>query len=116
MADAIALNTAKDEYPQLFEALSSSAIIVLVSVAVVVVIVIVFATARLYIAYTKANNAKAVAEQEAVALREANLKFKEELQTHNLDKDQVEMIKDRALDVDSKLPKHLKLDWKVLKL
>ena len=111
-----ALERAKNEYPQLFDVLAEDTTIVLVSIGVVILIFVVFTIARLYVAYVNAGNAKLRAEMEAKSLMEANLKFKEELQAHRLDKQQIKVIKENASDLESNVPSHFKLNWKDLKL
>ena len=112
----VAFKRAKDEYPRIFEALAENTIIIILSIGVTILVVIIFALARLYIAYINAGDARIVAEREAVALREANLKFKEELKAQRLDAQQVEMIKENAPEVETKVPTYFKLDWHTLTL
>ena len=115
-SDLAPLKKAKVEYPRIFDALAEQTAAILVSVGVLAMVVVVFALARVYIAYVNAGDARVAAEMEASALREANLRFKAELRAQRLNQGQIKMINENSSQVETKVPAHLKLDWKTLKL
>ena len=110
-----ALATAKDDFPSLFDALSGDVTVILVSVGVVVLIAVIFTFARLYVLYLSVDDALMAAELESIALREQNLRLKEELETDRLDAEQVAMINESVADLSS-IPSIFKTDWRTLKL
>ena len=70
------LTRSKTEYKGIFEVLAAEVAVIATSIGAIVLIIVVFSTARLWIAYINAHDAKALAEMKAARDKEENLRLK----------------------------------------
>ena len=105
---------AQAEYGSIFSALGHETTIIFVIVGVTLLIATIFVLAQVVLALSRAKTEKANAERHAAELRNANIKFKEQLMLSQLNAKQAAIVEADSKDLDKEIPSALKLDWRSL--